>query len=165
MGKGLYPDEYGMKFINIDFKRLHKQGIRAVILDIDNTMLPYYVPEPDAVLKLAIQRIRKAGLDAYIVSNGRKERVERFNQNLGLPYICRAKKPSSKGFTEALKTLGCQPEQIAVIGDQIFTDVWGGNRMGMYTIMVSKVVKKDEWITAIKRPLEKIVLWFYKLKK
>lgn len=165
MGKGLFPDEYGMSFRDIDFDSLYQQGIRALILDIDNTMLPYYIPDPDEELRKLIFGLKNKGLRAYIVSNGRKERVERFNRTLGLPYICHASKPSSRGFEAALAELKCTPEQVAVIGDQIFTDVWGGNRMCMYTIMVQKVAKKDEWMTAVKRPLEKVVLFFYKLRK
>lgn len=165
MGKGLFPDEYGMLFRDISFEVLYKRGIRALILDIDNTMLPYYIPDPDEGLQELLLSLKDKGLSAYIVSNGRKERVERFNRNIGFPYICRASKPSVKGFKAALETFGLQADQVAVIGDQIFTDVWGGNRMGMYTIMVQKVAPKDEWMTAVKRPLEKVVLLAYRLLK
>jgi HAD superfamily phosphatase (TIGR01668 family) len=154
-----------MSFYDIDLDRLYEQRIHALILDIDNTMLPYYIPDPDEKLRKFIYTLKSRGFQLYIVSNGKEARVKRFNRTLGLPYVCRASKPSAKGFEKALKDLDCLPDEAAVIGDQIFTDVWGGNRMGMYTIMVRKVVKKDEWITAVKRPLEKIVLLFYKLGK
>lgn len=162
MKNNWFPDEYRASVWEIDYTALWQRGIRGIILDIDNTLLPYYVPEPDAALVRHIQELQGSGFKAYIVSNGKSERVARFNQKLKLPYVCHASKPSRKGFDKAMRDMMLSPEQIVVIGDQIFTDVWGGRRMGMYTVLVRQVSPKDEWITAIKRPLEKLVLFFYK---
>lgn len=158
----LFPSHYEESFLQIDFAALQKQGILGLILDIDNTIEPYFVPEPSAAVKDKLQEIDQLGLPVFIVSNGRRERVERFNQDLRYPYICHAGKPSPKGFLAAVRTLGIDAGRIAVIGDQIFTDVLGGNRLGMYTILVGQVSPKDEWMTAVKRPLEKIVWVFYR---
>lgn len=163
----LYPDQYVENAWEVDYTALFNQGIRGIILDIDNTLVPYYVPDPDMRTVAGIRRLKESGFSLYIVSNGREERVRRFNQGLGLPYVCHAGKPGAHGFLKAKQHFRLPAEQIAVIGDQIFTDVWGGNKQGMYTILVKQVSKRDEWITAVKRPLEKVVMLFYRrfLKK
>ena len=167
MRHDLFPDVYADGAWSVDFDALFDQGIRGIILDVDNTLVPYYVPDPDVRTVAGIHRLKEKGFSLYIVSNGRESRVKRFNQGLGLPYFCHAGKPGSKGFLKARRYMRLAPEQIAVVGDQIFTDVWGGNRLGMYTVLVRQVSRRDEWITAVKRPLEKIVMLAYRwyLKK
>ena len=160
--KKLFPSQYEESFYNIDLTALETRGIRGIILDIDNTLAPYFVPEPDEKLTGWIRDLQKRGFLLYIVSNGKEARVQRFNRELNLPFVCHAGKPSAKGFVKAMRDMDLPPENTAVIGDQIFTDVWGGNRLGLWTILVKQVSPKDEWITAVKRPLEKIILFFYR---
>lgn len=159
----LFPDIYADGIWEVDFDALFDRGIRGIILDVDNTIVPYYVPDPDVRSVAGIHRLQEKGFSLYIVSNGKETRVRRFNQGLALPFVCHAGKPTAKGFIQAMHYMKLSPEQIAVIGDQIFTDVWGGNRLGMYTVLVKQVSRRDEWITAVKRPLEKIVLLAYRL--
>ena len=162
-----FPDQHVKSALDVKAEELIEKGIRGLILDIDNTLEPYFVPDPGKAVKDWIQTLKEAGLKLYIVSNGKEARVKRFNRHLQLRYICHAGKPGSGGFLKAVEEFKLPHAQIAVIGDQIFTDVWGGNRLGMYTILARQVSPKDEWITAVKRPLEKIVLFFYRrsLKK
>lgn len=161
----LFPDLHVPSVWEIDFDKLYADGIRGIILDIDNTLAPYFVPDPDKKIEDGIQKLQEKSFSLFIVSNGREERVIRFNRSLNLPYYCKASKPTAKGFKVAQQHMGLKPEQIAVIGDQIFTDVWGGNRLNMKTVLVKQVSPKDEWITKVKRPLEKIVMFFYRRKK
>ncbi len=158
----LLPDQHADSFHAIDIETLYDRGIRGLILDIDNTMEPYFEPEPTQKTRETLDAMRAKGFVLYIVSNGRESRVKVFNRELKLPFFCHAGKPGAKGFLTALEHLQLPREQVAVVGDQIFTDVWGGNRLGLYTILVKQVSPRDEWMTAVKRPLEKIVLLFDK---
>ena len=91
----------------------------------------------------------------YILSNtNKKEKVRAVAEKLSIPYEMFAKKPFKKGFLKIQKILNIKPENIAVVGDQLFTDIIGGNRCNMFTILVDPVDKKDYWYTAWKRPLE-----------
>ena len=95
------------------------------------------------------------GIKMYILSNtNKKEKVSKVAEKLEITYEMFAKKPSKKGFLKVQKKLKIKPENIAVIGDQIFTDIIGGNRCNMFTILVDPVDKKDYWYTAWKRPIE-----------
>ena len=100
----------------------------------------------------------------YILSNtNKKEKVEMVAKNLEIPYKLFARKPSKSGFMKIQKEINIEPENIGVVGDQIFTDVIGGNRCKMFTILVDPVTPKDYWYTAWKRPIENKVK--QKLKK
>ena len=102
--------------------------------------------------------IQGQGIKLYILSNtNKKEKVETVAKKLNIPYKFFAKKPSRSGFLSIQKELDIPPENIASVGDQIFTDVVGGNRCNMFTILVEPVTKKDYWYTAWKRPLENIL--------
>ncbi|MCC8013813.1 MAG: YqeG family HAD IIIA-type phosphatase [Eubacterium sp.] len=157
----LYPKEYLEDIKDIDPKKLKALGIDAVIFDIDNTLVPYFIKTPtEKVLKL-FKRLEGAGLKITVLSNSKPQRSEAFLSGLNIPFEARAKKPLSKGLKILLKKTGLKPSQCAIVGDQIFTDVLLGNLNGVYSILVKQADKKDELITAVKRPLEKIVLFFY----
>ena len=98
-------------------------------------------------------------------NTNKKEKVEKVATALGVPYILFAKKPAKKGFLKIQKELGLKPEQIGVVGDQIFTDVVGGNRCKMFTILVEPVDKRDILITAWKRPIEEKIKQKYRKTK
>jgi HAD superfamily phosphatase (TIGR01668 family) len=100
-----------------------------------------------------------------LISNNNKNRVDLFNKELKLPAIAKAYKPLSKNIKKGLALLGSQADQTALIGDQMFTDVWGGNRVGLFTILVRPIQDKEEWITKIKRGIEKKVFKKYISKK
>lgn len=106
-----------------------------------------------------INELRRHGLKVGIVSNNRRRRVSAIAASLNLPAIHRAIKPFSRPFRKALKMLGTSPEETALVGDQIFTDILGGNRMGLHTILVNPMEGKDFWGSRlISRQLEKLVL-------
>ena len=157
-----YPDRYVASIYDIPYEELWREGIRGLFFDIDNTMAPYDLPRPDASAIRIFQELTKMQFKICIMSNGKKARVTRFNENLNVPAVHRAGKPFGYNLRKSLKAMGLKPGQAAMIGDQVFTDVWAGNLMGMVSILVNPISEKDEWITKIKRGAEKIVLRRYR---
>ena len=150
----LYPNKHLNKVEDITIEFLHKNKIKALILDIDNTLIDYNRKMSQDVKKWA-KDLKGQGMKLYILSNtNHKEKVEEVAKTLGIPYKNLAKKPFKSGFLKVQKDLKEKSENIAVVGDQIFTDVIGGNRCNMFTILVEPIDKRDFWYTAWKRPLE-----------
>lgn len=160
----LYPDIYINNVTEIDVELLKKHNIRGLILDIDNTLIDY----DKCILEGAnewCENLKKNDIKLCILSNTNKVyKVEKVAKILDLEYIYFAHKPSKRGFLKAKELLGLEPKQIATVGDQIFTDVWGGHRVGMVTILTKPIDKRDILITRVKRPFEKVVIKRY-LKK
>lgn len=150
----IYPNAYLKSVQDITIQFLIKNKIKALILDVDNTLIDYYRNLSDDVVKWA-RELKGQGLRLYILSNtNKKDKVETVAKKLEIPYKMFARKPSKKGFMKIQKELKLEPEKIGVVGDQIFTDVIGGNRCKMFTILVDPVTSKDYWYTAWKRPIE-----------
>lgn len=163
MLKQMIPDLYVQSIYEIDFAALKKRNIKAVIVDLDNTLVES--TRPDATPELAewLKEVQQMGLKVMIVSNNTKTRVSQFADPLGIPYIHAAKKPFSAAFRRALKELGVSKQETVVIGDQLLTDVLGGNRMGFFTILVVPVSEVDGFFTRINRRVERFV--FHLLEK
>lgn len=150
----LYPNALlnSVKEITIEF--LQKNKIKALILDVDNTLIDYQKNLDESIVKWA-KEIRGQGIKLYILSNtNNKEKVESVSKKIGIPYINFAKKPLKFGFKKVQKELKEDSKNIAVVGDQIFTDVLGGNRCNMFTILVEPIDRKEFWYTKWKRPIE-----------
>jgi hypothetical protein len=161
----LYPNEYFSKVEKITIQILQKNKIKALILDVDNTLIDYYKNLSEEVKQWA-KELKGQGIKLYILSNtNHKEKVEKVANALDVPYAYLAKKPFKKGFLKVQKILKEKPENIAVVGDQIFTDIIGGNRCKMFTILVDPITEKDFWYTAWKRPIENKIKTRYKNKK
>lgn len=157
----LYPNAYlkNVKEITIDF--LNKNNIKALILDVDNTLIDFNKKMLDGVEEWC-KNLKKQGIKLFIVSNSNKKtKVEMVAQKLELSYIHFATKPFKRGFKKAAKMLQEKNENIAVVGDQIFTDVIGANRCKMFSILVEPIEKKDLLVTKIKRPLENYIIKKY----
>ena len=157
----LYPKKYykSVKDITIDF--LREKNLKGLILDVDNTLLDYYRKIPDGVEEW-INNLKNGNIKCCILSNtNKKDKVEYIAKRLNLPYVYFAKKPCKSGFLKAKEILKLENKNIAVIGDQIFTDVIGGNRCKMYSILVEPISKKDILMTVVKRPLENIIKRLY----
>ena len=153
----LYPNIYLNCVEEITIELLKKNNIKALILDVDNTLIDYYKNLPEEKVKWA-KDLQGQGMKMYILSNtNKKEKVEKVANELEVEYKLFAKKPLKGGFLKVQKILNIKSENIAVVGDQIFTDVIGGNRCNMFTILVDPVCSKDFWHTAWKRPLEKYI--------
>ncbi len=158
----IYPKVYCEKVTDISIEMLKKQSIKALILDVDNTLIDYdrnMLPG----LEKWIEDIKKENIKCIIVSNSnKKEKVENVAQKLDIPYIFFATKPLKRGFKKAIKMLGItNNKEIAVVGDQIFTDVIGANRLEMFSILVKPINEKDIFITKWKRPIEEKILQNY----
>ena len=150
----IYPDAYLKNVHEITIQFLMENKIKALILDVDNTLIDYYKNLSEETIKWA-HELQGQGIKMYILSNtNKKQKVEKVATKLELPYKMFAKKPSTKGFKQIQKELNLNSENIGVVGDQIFTDVIGGNRSNMFTILVDPVTPKDYWYTAWKRPIE-----------
>ena len=157
----LYPDYYCDKVTDITIDLLKENEINGVILDVDNTLIDY----DRNLLKGTeqwIQGLKKAGIKCMILSNSNKlDKVRTVAGTLDIKYIYFAKKPLKCGFKKAKKELDLDAKEIAVVGDQIFTDILGANRSKMFSILVNPIAKKDIWITRLKRPIEELIVKSY----
>ena len=153
--KSLYPNLYLKKVEDITIEKLLRNKIKALILDVDNTLIDIDKNLSEDVIFWAKQ-MKGQGIKLYILSNTNdKEKVQTIAQKIDIPYKHFAMKPLKKGFKFVQKELKINSENIGVVGDQIFTDVLGGNRNKMFTILVDPInEEKDYWYTAWKRPIE-----------
>lgn len=151
------PDQYYQDIFSIDLNSLKKEGIDGLICDIDNTIVPW---SEDSVIEEVTDwfaEIERHGFKICLVSNGTDKRVKYFSNELSLPAIGQAVKPAKRAFKLAQKMLELRDDQIAVVGDQIFTDVYGGNRIGFRTILVDPMSDKELFTTKFMRSLENLV--------
>lgn len=161
----LYPDIYLENVKEINIELLKKHEIKGLILDIDNTLIDYDKNILEGT-KEWCSNLKKQGIKMCILSNTNKvNKVKKVADALELEYEYFAHKPSKKGFNKAKKILQLEEKNIAVVGDQIFTDVWGGNRSNMKTILTKPIDKRDILITRLKRPFEKIFINKYVKEK
>lgn len=161
MLKRFFPQKYYDSIYSISIEQLHSKNIKGIIFDIDNTLAPFDIKDPDEKIKNFFSMLQSEGFKVSLVSNNRGNRVEVFNKDLKLPAVSRAAKPSLRGLIKAMKLMGTDVATTAFVGDQLFTDVWAGNRMGVYSILVKPISDRDEWTVKLKRGLEKIVLSIY----
>lgn len=161
----LYPNTYLKKVEDINIEFLQKNKLKALILDLDNTLIDYNKNLSDSIIQWA-KELKGQGVRLYILTNtNNKQKVKDVSEKLDIPYEIFAKKPLKKGFLKVQKILNIKPENIAVVGEQIFTDIIGGNRCNMYTILVDPICDKDYWYTAWKRPIENKIKSKLKNKK
>jgi HAD superfamily phosphatase (TIGR01668 family) len=157
----LYPKLYCRKVTDITPEYLNQNNIKGLILDVDNTLLDFDLNILDGLGEWA-QSIKNSGIKSIILSNSNKlNKIKMVAELMNIPYISFATKPLKRGFKKAKEILELPNENIAVIGDQIFTDVVGANRCHMFPILVEPIDKKDLWMTRIKRPLENLVIKKY----
>ncbi|MCR4430744.1 MAG: YqeG family HAD IIIA-type phosphatase [Tepidanaerobacteraceae bacterium] len=164
MLKLLLPDLYLDNIYNLDFEYLKKNNIKGLLIDLDNTLLPWDCSDISQDLMDWIKKCKDWGLSLCIVSNNRARRINECASRMGIPAVTRAIKPCKKAFLKGLNILGINNDQVAVIGDQIFTDVFGAKRMGMLAIMVKPASKKEFIWTKLMRIVENIVLKQLKIK-
>lgn len=154
--KNLQPKMYFRTIEDISVKALKKRSVKGLILDIDNTLVPPHTPEADDRAKRFVKRMEEE-FKICIVSNNIYERAEKFADSFPVDFICDGNKPAKKPFLLAIEKLKLEPSEIAVIGDQIFTDVWGANRMNMISVLVNPICDKEGKFVKFKRILEKMV--------
>lgn len=156
-----YPNLYIKNVRKITIEYLKENNIKALILDVDNTLIDFYKNMPEGT-KQWCEKLKKEGIKFCILSNSNhEEKVKMVAEKLEIHYIFFAMKPLKKGFKKALEYVKERPENIAVVGDQIFTDIIGANRSKMKSILVEPIEEKDILITKIKRPIENFIIKKY----
>lgn len=152
------PDLNINTVFDINTNLLKAKGISAFVFDIDNTLATYAMPVPNEETLKWLDSLKKSGFKLCFVSNNKKERVRIFAQAANVTYIGRAMKPCKFYLKRACRRLGVSPQNAALVGDQLFTDVWGGNRMGMFTVLVTPISPVEDGFVKFKRRFEKYVL-------
>lgn len=153
----LQPDKYYENIFEIDLDQLQQMGIRGIICDIDNTIVPWNKKEVMEEVAEWFKEMKDRGFKIVLISNGLERRVNYFSECLDIPALGRAVKPRKKAFIRARKLMELNRQEIAVIGDQLFTDVLGGNRLGFLTILVDPLDKQEFITTRVLRLLEKLL--------
>lgn len=153
----VYPKGYFNKVPEISLEYLKENNIKGLILDLDNTLIDYYRNISEETINWA-NNLKENGIRMCILSNSnKKEKVKEVAGKLGLEYSYFGMKPLKRGFKKAKKMLKLENNEIAAVGDQIFTDVIGSNRMKMFSILVEPIKEKDIFITLLKRPIENYI--------
>lgn len=156
--KAITPREYVDSLERLDLEKLRAMGIRALILDLDNTIVPWGSALAEPWLPKWFTRARENGFKACIVSNNYGPRVENVARQCGVPVLAGAAKPRRRAFRDALKLLEVTTAEAAVVGDQLFTDVLGANRLNLYSILVKPLTPRDFVLTRVFRWLEALAL-------
>lgn len=159
-----FPDRYVASTYVIDFEKLYEEGIRGLIFDIDNTLVPHGAPADKRAIAL-FKRLKDIGFKCCLISNNQEPRVAMFNEPIQVDYVYDAHKPSTKNYKKAMEIMHTDTSNTIFIGDQLFTDVWGAKRAGIQNILVKPIHPKEEIQIVLKRYLEKIVLHFYMKSK
>ena len=148
MSFSLLPRYLTPKLTDLTPEFLANQGIRLLMLDFDNTIVPYTTNRPTAEMEAWLRRMAAGHIRLCVVSNSKRERVRLFCKEYGLDCITHAKKPFSKGIKQCLTRYGVVPARAALVGDQIFTDTLGGNCAGVQTILVRAIDNHNFWLKA-----------------
>ena len=159
--KWLYPDYYIKNIEHLPLKDFKRKGIEAIVFDIDNTIAPYDVAEPDDWAMGVLDNLKAEGFKICLLSNNNEKRINIFNKKIGAYAFWKAGKPGTKGVKEAMAAMGTTPETTVMVGDQVFTDVLCGHNAGMLSVMTAPLCNRDQLITKVKRPLEKLVMSYY----
>ena len=160
----LFPDLHKKDIYEIDYRGLYNKGFRAVLFDIDNTLVKHGAPADKKAVDF-FNNLKEIGLKTCLLSNNKPVRVEPFAQKTGSYYIADAKKPSKKNYYKAMELMSSGTEDTVFFGDQIFTDIYGANKCGIHTYLVKPIHPKEEIQIILKRRLEAVVLFFYKRYK
>jgi HAD superfamily phosphatase (TIGR01668 family) len=148
------PDYIFAKFSDVSPEFLCSIGVKALLIDIDNTLAPYEQAEPDERIKEWFSALGAAGIKATLVSNNGRERVELFNRELGLPAYFKSGKPFAKNLKKAMRDMGSDRTNTAMLGDQLLTDAAAGKHIGLRAIIVPPIKDKTSAFFRFKRALE-----------
>lgn len=159
MFQRLLPDQLVNTVFDIDLQALKARGVSGIITDLDNTLVGAGTKLATPELSAWLEKVKAEGFRVVILSNNNETRVSTFARPLGIPYIPAARKPFGAAFRRALALLELEAKQAVVVGDQMLTDVLGGRRMGLHTILVTPIAPSEEgWGTRINRRIERIAL-------
>lgn len=152
------PDVYQKSIYNINFDQLFSRGIRCLLFDLDNTLVTIDEHEPSSEVKELFDKLKTAGFRIIIFTNSPSKRVEPFKNILQVdccPFAC---KPFSKKFLSIINIYGLKFSEVAIIGDSMMDDIYGGNKVGITTILIEQLGSKEFFLAGLKRKKEKKVL-------
>lgn len=163
MLKRFLPNEHVKSVMEITPAYLKEKGIKGIITDLDNTLVAWDVKDATPEIAKWFQLMEDNNIKVTIISNNNEERVSFFSEPLNTPFVYSARKPLRRAFVQAAKDMKLNKDEVVVIGDQLLTDVLGGNNAGFYTILVVPIVQTDGKITRINRLIERRILsWMRK---
>lgn len=161
----LQPDFRFKTFDEVTVEFLNQNNINGLILDIDNTLEPYEHELPGKHVIAWLKELKEAGISAAFVSNNNAQRVNKFNEELGLIAFSKAKKPFKKNVIRAMALMGSTRESTMLMGDQVFTDVWAAKNAKIRSALVPPINDKKDIFTKFKRLLEKPILRKYERRR
>ena len=148
------PNVYQQSIYTINYQNLKSKGIKCILFDLDNTCVPYYEDKGNKELKKLFNKLTKMGFRVIIFSNSPKKRLDKF-KDMEVEYNYSSMKPLKYHFNKILNKYNYQKEQVIIVGDQLFTDILGGNKVGINTCLVDPLTDYDGKLTKITRTLEK----------
>ena len=152
------PDMYQKSIYTIDYIKLKSLGIKCLLLDVDNTLIPHTVHKLPRKVKDLVERLKDMGFRVILLTNGKKSRIKKHKDYLEVDCAAFAMKPLSHKYKKILKEYKLSENEVAAIGDQILTDVLGGNIVGITTILINPISLKDQLSTQVLRFIEKIIM-------
>ena len=161
MFQQFYPTAYYDSAYDIDFEELYRKGFRGLLTDVDNTLEEHGAPS-DKRSETLFGRLHAMGWKTCILSNNDEGRVSPFAENTQSLYVCNAGKPSSAGFVKGMDLMKTDRKSTLLLGDQLFTDIWGANRAGLCSILVNPIARDPLFRIRLKRAGEAVVKVFYR---
>ncbi len=152
------PDIYQQSIFTINYKQLKKSGIKCLLFDLDNTLVPISATVPGIKEKELIEGLKEMGFKVIILSNSGKERLEPFKEGFNVDTAFLSRKPLKKKYQKVMELYDYKDTEIAAIGDQLLTDVFGANRMGFTSILTNPISKEDFFQTKFNRIIERIIM-------
>jgi len=161
----ILPDIYVSRITDIAIDVLTGKGIKGIAIDIDNTLTAdgsFYI---DEAISIWLNSVKNTGISFCIVSNNHPPRVEPFATQIGMQYICEARKPRKDCKEQLLEMLNFKPDEVVMIGDQIFTDVYFAKKCGFYSILLDPIAEDKHRGAAIKRFFERPLKYFLRKRR
>lgn len=153
------PTEFVDSIFDIDVEKLKNTGKKGFLFDIDNTLATYAMAVPDDRTKEWIRGLQDMGFSIYLISNNNEKRVKPFAESINAGYVAKALKPKTKPIRQVCEKMGITVDEAVLVGDQLFTDIWGGSRIGMHTILVKPIcAESDHWFVKFKRFFERLIM-------
>lgn len=155
------PDIYQKSIYSIDYEYLKNAGIKIILFDLDNTIVPINQTEPTKKIKDLFEDLKQMGLKPVIFSNNGKKRIEPFKEGLHVDAAYHSTKPLKRKYKKILNVYNVKPYEVAAVGDQLMTDIFGANRMGFTSILVNQIGTSDFKWTKLNRILESMIINYY----
>lgn len=158
------PDIYVKSIYAIDYETLKNAGIKIILFDLDNTLVPINVKKPNNKLKDLFEDIKALGLKPVIMSNNNKKRIAPFKEELFVDAAFHSFKPLPFKYKKIMNIYGVKPSEVAAVGDQLVTDIFGANKLGITTILVNPIGTTDFKASYFNRFIEGLIIRHYTKK-